>query len=175
MSISFYWGSIIDILIIDILIFCSKNTEHSVMRSKLQPLDLKKSDMSAPRLREITPGQDLLEWCKEVTQNYPGVKVTNLTTSWRNGMAFCAIVHHFRPDLMYVLLIIVWACSALWFIRISKWSLLRWPERVRKKNPNNSNGPVRLLCMCRENLASLVAGILLSDFDYCDVVKEAWI
>ncbi|XP_043280420.1 EH domain-binding protein 1 isoform X2 [Venturia canescens] len=79
-----------------------KNIEHSIMRSKLQPLDLKKSESGAPRLREITPGQDLLEWCKEVTQKYPGVKVTNLTTSWRNGMAFCAIIHHFRPDLIEI-------------------------------------------------------------------------
>lgn len=47
-----------------------------------------------------TPGQDLLEWCKEVTKDYAGVKVTNLTTSWRNGMAFCAVIHHHRPDLM---------------------------------------------------------------------------
>lgn len=47
-----------------------------------------------------TPGQDLLEWCKEVTKDYSGVKVTNLTTSWRNGMAFCAVIHHHRPDLM---------------------------------------------------------------------------
>ncbi|XP_076171779.1 eps15 homology domain containing protein-binding protein 1 isoform X2 [Ptiloglossa arizonensis] len=53
-----------------------------------------------PRLKEITPGQDLLEWCKEVTKDYSGVKVTNLTTSWRNGMAFCAIIHHFIPDLI---------------------------------------------------------------------------
>ncbi|XP_076376167.1 eps15 homology domain containing protein-binding protein 1 isoform X2 [Megalopta genalis] len=51
-------------------------------------------------LKEITPGQDLLEWCKDVTKDYSGVKVTNLTTSWRNGMAFCAIIHHFRPDLI---------------------------------------------------------------------------
>lgn len=70
------------------------------MRLKLQPLDLKKSEISMPKLREITPGQDLLEWCKDVTRTYPGIKVTNLTTSWRNGMAFCAIIHHFRPDLM---------------------------------------------------------------------------
>jgi len=49
---------------------------------------------------ETTPGLDLLEWCKEVTKDYPGVKVTNLTTSWRNGLAFAAIVHHFRPDLL---------------------------------------------------------------------------
>lgn len=51
-------------------------------------------------LKENTPGQDLLEWCKEVTKEYPNVKVTNLTTSWRNGMAFCAIIHHFEPSLM---------------------------------------------------------------------------
>ncbi|XP_073848658.1 eps15 homology domain containing protein-binding protein 1 isoform X4 [Musca autumnalis] len=51
-------------------------------------------------LKENTPGQDLLEWCKEVTKEYPNVKVTNLTTSWRNGMAFCAIIHHFEPSLI---------------------------------------------------------------------------
>ncbi|XP_018312895.1 EH domain-binding protein 1 isoform X4 [Mycetomoellerius zeteki] len=77
-----------------------KNIEHSTLRLPLQPLDLKKNDANVPRLKEITPGQDLLEWCKEVTKDYSGVKVTNLTTSWRNGMAFCAIIHHFRPDLI---------------------------------------------------------------------------
>jgi len=51
-------------------------------------------------LKTNTPGQDLLEWCKEVTKDYNNVKVTNLTTSWRNGMAFCAIIHHFAPELM---------------------------------------------------------------------------
>lgn len=47
-----------------------------------------------------TPGQDLLEWCKEVTKNYENIKVSNLTTSFKNGMAFGAIIAHFRPDLM---------------------------------------------------------------------------
>ncbi|CAG5101044.1 Similar to Ehbp1: EH domain-binding protein 1 (Mus musculus) [Cotesia congregata] len=79
-----------------------ENDKNASMRSKLQPLDLKKNETCAPRMREITPGQDLLEWCKDVTRNYSGVKVTNLTTSWRNGMAFCAIIHHFRPDLIDV-------------------------------------------------------------------------
>ncbi|XP_050458446.1 EH domain-binding protein 1 isoform X2 [Cataglyphis hispanica] len=77
-----------------------KNIEHSALRLPLQPLDFKKNEANIPRLKEITPGQDLLEWCKEVTKDYPGVKVTNLTTSWRNGMAFCAIIHRFRPDLI---------------------------------------------------------------------------
>ncbi|XP_067120023.1 EH domain-binding protein 1 isoform X3 [Centruroides vittatus] len=44
--------------------------------------------------------EELLSWCKEITEGYHGVKVTNMTTSWRNGMAFCAIIHHFRPDLI---------------------------------------------------------------------------
>lgn len=65
---------------------------------KLQLLDLKENE--PPKQKLTTPGQDLLEWCKEMTRIYPGVKVTNLTTSWRNGMAFCALIHHFKPDLM---------------------------------------------------------------------------
>lgn len=90
-------------------------------RIELQPLNLKKSyDFSDEKLekkliedgkidskpktgtlgRDKTPGQDLLEWCKDVTKNCENVKVTNLTTSFKNGMAFAAIIAHFRPDLM---------------------------------------------------------------------------
>lgn len=86
-------------------------------RIDLQPLKLKKSydfdnendvkkpsDNEKPRTgtlgRDKTPGQDLLEWCKDVTKNYENVNVTNLTTSFKNGMAFAAIIAHHRPDLM---------------------------------------------------------------------------
>ncbi|XP_036379021.1 EH domain-binding protein 1-like protein 1 isoform X8 [Megalops cyprinoides] len=46
----------------------------------------------------VTSSQSLLEWCQEVTQGYRGVKVTNFSTSWRNGLAFCAILHRFCPN-----------------------------------------------------------------------------
>lgn len=63
---------------------------------------VKETRKSGHKIMDSTPGQDLLQWCKEITMHYAGVKVTNLTTSWRNGLAFCAVIHHFRPDLMLV-------------------------------------------------------------------------
>ncbi|XP_051793268.1 EH domain-binding protein 1-like protein 1 isoform X5 [Acanthochromis polyacanthus] len=46
----------------------------------------------------VTSSQSLLQWCQNITSGYQGVKVTNFSTSWRNGLAFCAILHHFHPD-----------------------------------------------------------------------------
>uniref|UniRef100_H3C1L5 EH domain binding protein 1 like 1 n=1 Tax=Tetraodon nigroviridis TaxID=99883 RepID=H3C1L5_TETNG len=46
----------------------------------------------------VQSSQSLLEWCQEVTQGHKGVKITNFSTSWRNGLAFCAIFHRFHPD-----------------------------------------------------------------------------
>ncbi|XP_017282522.1 uncharacterized protein ehbp1l1a isoform X2 [Kryptolebias marmoratus] len=46
----------------------------------------------------VASGHSLLEWCQEVTQGHKGVKINNFTTSWRNGLAFCAILHHFHPE-----------------------------------------------------------------------------
>ncbi|KAM9717094.1 uncharacterized protein ehbp1l1a isoform 2-T2 [Menidia menidia] len=45
-----------------------------------------------------TSSLSLLEWCQEVTQGYKGVKIMNFSTSWRNGLALCAILHHFHPE-----------------------------------------------------------------------------
>ncbi|XP_054033237.1 EH domain-binding protein 1 isoform X10 [Dryobates pubescens] len=65
------------------------------------PSSPKPSPIPSPVLgKKPNASQSLLVWCKEVTKNYRGVKITNFTTSWRNGLSFCAILHHFRPDLI---------------------------------------------------------------------------
>ena len=40
----------------------------------------------------------LLLWCQRSVHNY-GVEVRNFTTSWKDGLAFCALVDCHRPGI----------------------------------------------------------------------------
>ncbi|XP_036988948.1 smoothelin-like protein 2 [Artibeus jamaicensis] len=42
--------------------------------------------------------QILLEWCRNKTLGYQHVDLQNFSSSWSDGMAFCALVHSFFPD-----------------------------------------------------------------------------
>jgi len=49
----------------------------------------------------VTPERKrtLLEWAQTVA-SYDSLKITDFSTSWQNGMAFCSIVHYYQPDLI---------------------------------------------------------------------------
>lgn len=42
--------------------------------------------------------QKILNWCRNKTQKYEGVCIENFSSSWSDGLAFCALVHRFFPS-----------------------------------------------------------------------------
>ncbi|XP_032582571.1 cytospin-A isoform X2 [Drosophila sechellia] len=40
----------------------------------------------------------LLKWCQNKTVGYRNIDITNFSSSWNDGLAFCAILHSYLPD-----------------------------------------------------------------------------
>ncbi|KAG9263351.1 smoothelin isoform X2 [Astyanax mexicanus] len=54
------------------------------------------SALGGPNTKDVK--QMLLDWCRAKTEPYEGVNIQNFSSSWADGLAFCALVHRFFPE-----------------------------------------------------------------------------
>jgi hypothetical protein len=78
----------------------------SILTNKLEPLrrdcygDLidKKDPLASLVKGGGSKRNALLKWCQNKTVGYKGIDITNFSSSWNDGLAFCAILHSYLPE-----------------------------------------------------------------------------
>ncbi|XP_030684311.1 cytospin-B isoform X3 [Nomascus leucogenys] len=62
-------------------------------------LSVERKDPLAALAREYggSKRNALLKWCQKKTQGYANIDITNFSSSWSDGLAFCALLHTYLP------------------------------------------------------------------------------
>ncbi|XP_044752612.1 F-actin-monooxygenase Mical isoform X2 [Coccinella septempunctata] len=60
----------------------------------------KVTNISRKRRREIVDSEILIEWVKRQVESHPSIKITDLSSIFHSGKVLCAIINHYRPDLI---------------------------------------------------------------------------
>lgn len=82
--------------------------ETTTVESKQSPKETQSSPISF--LNNSETSRELLNWCRNIIDKvninlgnrsiFKNTTLNDFSASWSNGLAFCAIIYHFKPDLM---------------------------------------------------------------------------
>ncbi|XP_051520209.1 cytospin-B isoform X2 [Myxocyprinus asiaticus] len=78
--------------------FNSRTSSFTYNRANSK-LNVERTDPLSDLAREYggSKRNALLKWCQKKTEGYPNIDVTNFSSSWSDGLAFCALLHTYLP------------------------------------------------------------------------------
>ncbi|KAL0266679.1 UNVERIFIED_CONTAM: hypothetical protein PYX00_009161 [Menopon gallinae] len=78
-------------------ILSNKNTDY-VRRNSYSDVSERKDPLTALVKNGGSKRNALLKWCQNKTLGYKNIDITNFSSSWNDGLGFCALLHTYLPD-----------------------------------------------------------------------------